>query len=331
MKTQMDMAYQKYHEEVNRIGAALMAGGGVKGGDGAGLYGGAIDNFIPTIWSARILVALQKTLVFAQANIVNRDYEGEIREAGDTVNINSIGDPTVFDYTKNTDMPAPETLTSSQKTLVIDQSKAFNFQVDDVDKAQTRPQVMDAALSRVAYKLADVVDQYLAGKLLAGATLNTIGTTAVPIVPTAAAGVNGAYEQLVDLGVKLDEQNVPTEGRWVVVPPWFHGLLTKDSRFVSYAAVDVLYNRQVGEAAGFAILVSNNTPTVADPGGTGINGVRYKILAGHAMAATYAEQINQVEAYRPERRFGDAVKGLHLYGASVERSEAVAVLTAVRG
>lgn len=308
-----ELAYRQYHQWVNSVGVALM-------------MGAAIDNFIPTIWSARILVALQKALVFAQPGIVNRDYEGEINEAGDTVKINSIGDPTVFDYTKNTDMPAPETLTSSQKTLTITESKAFNFQVDDVDKAQTRPQVMDAALSRVAYKLADVVDSYLAAELLAGATLNVIGTTNAPITPTAAAGVNGAYEQLVDLGVKLDEQNVPTEGRWVVIPPWYHGLLTKDQRFVSYAAVDVLYNRQVGEAAGFNILVSNNVPTVTNATPETV----YKILAGHAMAATYAEQINSVEAYRPERRFGDAVKGLHLYGAAVERSEAVAVLNAVR-
>src|SRR4051794_25809350 len=97
------------------------------------LFGGSIDNFIPTIWSARILVALQKALVYAQPNIINRDYEGEIREAGNTVLINSIGDPTIFDYTKNTDMPSPETLTSTQRQLVIDQAKAFNFQVDDVD------------------------------------------------------------------------------------------------------------------------------------------------------------------------------------------------------
>lgn len=305
--------YSTYHEWVNRVGMSL-------------LMGGAIDHFIPEVWSARIFVALQKALVYAQPGIVNRDYEGEIKEAGDTVNINSIGDPTIFDYTKNADMPAPETLTSATKSLTITEAKGFNFQVDDVDKAQTKPQVMDAALSRAAYKLADTADQYLAAELLAGATANVIGTTDVPITPTAAAGASGAYEQLVDLGVKLDEQNVPTEGRWCVVPPWFHGLLTKDSRFVSYAAVEVLYNRQVGQAAGFNVLVSNNVPTVVNASTDTV----YKILAGHVMAATYAEQINQVEAYRPERRFGDAVKGLHLYGAAVERTEAVAVLNAKR-
>lgn len=295
------------------------------------LFGGSIDNFIPTIWSARILVALQKALVYAQPNIINRDYEGEIQEAGNTVNINSIGDPTIFDYTKNTDMPSPETLTGTQRQLTIDQAKAFNFQVDDIDKIQTKPAVMDTALSRAAYRLADVADQFLAGKLYAGATINTIGTLASPIIaPTPTAGSTGAYEQLVDMGTKLDENNVPTEGRWVVVPPWYHGVLVKDSRFVSYAAIDVLYNRQVGEAAGFSVLVSNNVPSVAAPVGAGNTVTRNIVIGGHQMAGTYAEQVNQLEAFRPERRFGDAVKGLHLYGAGVTRPEALVALTTTR-
>ena len=294
------------------------------------LFGGSIDNFIPELWSARILIALNKALVYAQPRVVNRDYDGEIKDVGNTVKINSIGDPTIFDYTKNVDMPGPETLSGSQKTLTIDQAKAFNFQVDDIDKVQQQPKVMDTALERAAYRLADIADQYIASEMVAGATLNTIGTDATPIVPTPTAGVTGAYEQLVDLSVKLDEQNVPTEGRWIVIPPWFHGMLIKDQRFISYGAQDVLYNRQVGMAAGFAVLVSNNVPTVAAPAGNANQVPRSKILAGHAMAATFADQINQVEAYRPERRFGDAVKGLHVYGSEVERPEAIAVLTATR-
>jgi hypothetical protein len=290
----------------------------------------SINQFIPTVWSARILEALRKALVYGQANIVNRDYEGEISAYGDTVKINSIGDPSIFDYTKNMDMPSPETLSDSQKVLQITQSKAFNFQVDDVDKAQQQPKVMDLALSRAAYRLADVVDQWLAAEMVASGTANTIGTIDSPIVPKSTVDVLGAYEQLVDLSVLLDEDNVPTDGRWVVIPPWFHGLLTKDQRFVSYAAVDVLYNRQVGEAAGFSVLVSNNVPTATDPEDPTGHPRRHLILAGHNMAYSFAEQINEVEAYRPERRFGDAVKGLHLYGGTCVRPEAIATLTVAR-
>jgi len=57
-------------------------------------------------------------------------------------------------------------------------------------------------------------------------------------------------------------------------------------------------------------------------------GAKYKIIAGHQVAISYAEQINKVEAYRPEKRFADAVKGLHLYGAKLVRPSAIAVLTA---
>lgn len=285
--------------------------------------GGAIDNFIPQVWSARILEALRKTLVYAQANIVNRDYEGEIQQAGDTVNINSIGDPTIFDYTKNTDMPSPETLDGTQKTLLIDSAKGFNFQVDDVDKAQQMPKVMDFALGRAGYKIADTTDQYVAGKM-ALATQNVLYSNVSPLLPVPQAGVTGAYEMLVDLSVLLDEANVPTDGRWVVVPPWIHGMLVKDQRFVSYAAVDVLYNRMIGEAAGFSVLKSNNVPQVAPTGSTSPTSNRYKIIAGHQMAFSFADQINSVEAYRPQSRFGDAVKGLHLFGGSVIRPESIA-------
>ncbi|MFK5283279.1 hypothetical protein ACI3PL_27275, partial [Lacticaseibacillus paracasei] len=60
---------------------------------------------------------------------------------------------------------------------------------------------------------------------------------------------------------------------------------------------------QIGEAAGFTIFKSNNVPQTS--------GTKYKIIAGHRSAWNLAEQIVSVEAYRPEKRFGDAVKGLH--------------------
>lgn len=294
------------------------------------LLGGDIDNFIPALWSATILLALQKVLVYTQPRIMNRNYEGEIKEKGDTVKINSVGRPTIFDYTKNTNMPDPETLEGGERVLTITQSKGFNFEVDDIDKVQANADVMDPAMNEAAYALGDVADQFAAAKLLAGVTENTIGTVETPIIPKPEEGVEGAYENLVDLGVKLDEQNVPAEERWVVVPPWFHGMLTKDHRFVSYAAIDVLYNRQVGEAAGFSVLSSNNVPTIAAPAENANTKTRYGLLAGSSMAGTFAEQINQVEAYRPEKRFADAVKGLHLYGAEVIRPEAISCMFATR-
>jgi hypothetical protein len=277
-------------------------------------------NFIPTVWAARLLVALEKALVYAQDGTVNRDYEGDIKESGNTVKIGSIGDVSIGDYVKNTNITDPEILTDAEQSLLIDQSKYFNFYVDSVDRAQQNVNVMDEAMRRAAWALREKADTYMAGimdaAVLAG---NKIGSVTTPKVPTK----DDAYEYLVDLGVILDENDTPIDGRFVVVPAWFHGLLLKDERFVktgSASADAALANGQVGEAAGFKILKSNSVPNTT--------GTKYKILAGHAVATSYAEQIVDLQTYKPEKRFGDAVKGLHVYGAKVVREKNLAVLIA---
>lgn len=287
----------------------------------------SINNFIPTIWSARILAHLDNVHVYAQPNVINRDYEGEVTQ-GNTVYVNQIGNPTIFDYTKNTDMPAVETLTGTQTTMTIDQAKGFNFQIDDVDRAQTRPDLMDPAMARAAYGLSDIEDQFVASKMAAGsASANNIGNTTTPIIPTVGTFTDplNIYNTLVDCGTKLNQSNVPRDGRFAIVPPWIEGLLLKDQRFIGAAGTggpnDIVLNGQIGRAAGFNILVSNNVPTAA---GTT---TRYLIVFGHPMAMTFAEQIDKTEAYRPEKRFGDGVKGLHVYGGGVMQPGALGVLT----
>jgi hypothetical protein len=279
----------------------------------------ALD-FIPTVWAARLLAALDKALVYGQANVVNRDYEGEIKKAGNTVKIASIGEVTIDDYTTNTDISNPETLTDDEQTLLIDNAKYFNFYVDSVDRAQQNVNVLDEAMRRSAYGLRDVADTFLAGIMAAAVPVgNTIGSEATPEVPTK----DDAYEFLVDLGVLLDESNVPTVDRFVVMPAWFHGLLLKDDRFVrsgTQAGDRRLRNGEAGEAAGFAVLKSNKVPNTA--------GEKYKIIAGHSIATAYVEQILDVQTYKPEKRFGDAVKGLHVYGGKVVRPTALACLIA---
>lgn len=279
----------------------------------------ALDNFIPQIWSARLLASLKKALVYGQTGIVNRDYEGEIQEKGNTVKINSIGTVTIADHSKNTDINAPEALSDAQQVLVIEKAKYFNFQVDDVDRVQQMPSVMDQAMQEAGYALSDAADQYIAGLYTEAHANNLIGSTASPTSVTTAAG---AYEQLVDLGTLLTQSNVPTQGRWAVVPPWFYGLMQKDARFVSAGTAktdEVLRNGEIGMAAGFRVLQSNNVPQTS--------GTKYRVIAGHPMAISFAEQVRKVEAFRPERRFADAVKGLHLYGAKLVRNKAIAVGT----
>ena len=277
-------------------------------------------SFIPTVWAARLLTALEKSLIYGQTHVSNRAYEGEVRSYGNTVKIASIGDVTVNDYTKDTDIDAPTSLSDSDQTLTIDEQKYFNFYVDSIDRAQQNVDVLDEAIRRAAYSLKDVADQYLAGIMDAAVPSgNKIGSLVTPEVPTK----ENAYEYLVDLGTLLDENNVPTYGRFAVVPAWFHGLLLKDDRFVRSGTVTGdhrLMNGEAGEAAGFTILKSNNVPNTA--------GAKFRIMAGHSMATTFVEQVLDLQSYKPEKRFGDAVKGLHVYGGKVVRPTALACLIA---
>lgn len=284
----------------------------------------ATTTFIPELWSARLLYALDKAHV--ATNLVNREYEGIIANQGDTVHINSIGAITVKDYTKNADIADPDALTTTEQTLVIDQCKYFNFQVDDVDNVQAAGDLIDTAMGRAAYSLADVADAYLLKTIAAGAASgNTVGAASGPIALTAA----NVYENIVKLRTKLDKANVPNTGRTIVVPPEVYALLLMDDRFAksdAAAGQSALLNGEVGRVAGFTVYMSNNvrTGTGTDTGKTPY----FEITAQVSTATTYAEQIIKTEAYRLEKRFADAVKGLHVYGAKVTDGSQIAKLIA---
>lgn len=284
----------------------------------------AVTTFIPELWASRLLYALEKSHV--ATNLVNRDYEGEIKQMGDKVHINSIGAITINDYTRNTDIAAAETLTTTDTELEINQGKYFNFQVDDVDAAQAAGDIIDTAMGRAAYGLADAADKYLLGVIAAGADAgNKVGTTSAPIALTSA----NIYENIVKLRLALDKANVPTAGRSIVVPPEAYALLLQDERFVkspAEAGQNALVNGEVGRIAGFTVYESNNCVYTAAAGS--VTTAYWTITAQVQAATTYAEQILNTEAYRPEKRFADAVKGLHVYGAKVTDGKQIAALYA---
>lgn len=280
----------------------------------------ATNCFIPQVWSAKILEALDKELVYA--DLFNTDYEGEITEAGDTVRIAQVGDVTIKDFDCGTDIAAPDDVKVEDLTLEIDQSKYFNISVCDVNEVQSKVSLLDTATQRAGYGFADVCDQYL-GNLLAasGQVKDGLGTEAEPINITA----DNAYETLVKMKTALDKANLPKQGRKVVVPPEFEGFMLLDPRFVaksSDASQDSLTEGAIYRAAGFEIRTSNNVPSAASGSAT-----VFSIVGSSPIQGTFAQQILKTEAYRPEKRFADAVKGLHVYGAKVLRPKAVAVAT----
>ena len=283
----------------------------------------AADKFIPQIWSAKILDALDKELVYA--DLFNRDYEGEITDAGDTVHIAQVGDVAIKDFKCDTDIAAPDDVATTDTVLKIDQTKYFNISVCDVNEVQSKISLLDTATQRAGYGFSDVCDQYL-GNLLAtsGQVKDGLGTKTAPIKITA----DNAYETLVKMKTALDKANLPKQERKVVVPPEFEGFMLLDPRFVAKSSDESqnsLHEGTIYRAAGFEIRTSNNVPSATN-GGSGSTTV-FSIVGSSPIQGTFAQQILKTEAYRPEKRFADAVKGLHVYGAKVLRPSVVAVAT----
>lgn len=267
----------------------------------------AITNFIPEVWSASILEALRAKLVFP--SLCNRDYEGDIREAGDTVHITGYDDVTVKKYTRGTNITVDAVTDANKGTLTIDQSDYFAFKVNDLDKVQAKADLTGNFTNSAAYNMALNVEKYISGLMDRAATdpAKTISVTTP----------SDAYLAVVEARKQLDKQNVPTEGRWIVVSPDFYALLLQDSRFIegTEAGHNTLLNGVVGSVSGFTVVESNNVPTVSG------NPSKQSIIAGTNAATTFAQQVNKVEAMRMQDDFADMVRGLDLYGGLVVRPE----------
>jgi hypothetical protein len=273
-------------------------------------------SFVPEVWSPILLQSLKRAEVYGM--VVNRNYEGEIAQKGDTVHINSVSRPTINSYTTYATITV-EQLTTADRTLVINKADYFAFSLDDLDKRQAAGNVVETAMGEAGYGLRDKVDQLIAGLYVDTQTANRVNAG------TAVSCTTGAicYTQLTKLKQKLDEANVPQEGRWVVVPPWYVALLLDTANFVANPASNTqsaLVTGQIGRAAGMDILVSNNVPI--------ITANQYAVMAGVVDAISFAEQINELEAYRLQTSFADAVRGLHLYGAKTVRPDAIAYVNA---
>jgi N4-gp56 family major capsid protein len=270
----------------------------------------AITQMLPSIWSARILGKLEKALVYAQPGVVRRDFEGEIRADGDRVHFHSFADLTIGTYVKDSTTLTYENLTDSRVTLLIDQAKYFAFRVDDINAAQMRPKIIDSAADRASYQLAQVADAYVASLYTGASSSNP--DNVIEVTQATAANV---YSKFVALAQRMDETNLPAEGRYAIIPPWILALLRQDNAFVTQASPATVLNGSIGMVAGINLLVSNNVPVTGTPTDD------YHIAAGVEAAIGYAEQIVNVEGLRLEGSFADGVRGLHLYGAKVLQPE----------
>ncbi len=289
--------------------------------------------YIPEIWSGKLVEKFYAATVFGE--IANTDYEGEISGMGDQVNIRTVPDITITDYEIG-DVLTYQQPASANVTLLIDQGKYFAFRIDDVEKHQTDLQLMNDWADDASQQMKITVDTDIlldTGKGLLpdvpaenqGATAGVISTDinlgdgTTPVALTTANILN----TIVDLGIVLDEQNVPESGRWLILDAKAIGLIKKsDLKDASLAGdgTSILRNGRVGMIDRFTIFLSNNVPRGVGAGNAIIG------YAGHKSALTFASQFTNMETLRAESTFGDLMRGLNVFGYETIKPEALAAL-----
>lgn len=272
----------------------------------------------PEVWAGQILRRLNDAIVFRQ--ICNTDYEGDIANFGDTVKINEIGPVTVNTYSStSTAALTVQSLSDAQKLLQINQAKSFSFWIDDVVQKQIKPKVMSEAMTNASFALAKNVEQYIAAlHSEAGITVGGTSSTGADISST------NILKYFSIAQWKLDEANVPVNGRWAVVPPWMAQKLALAKVAMDTANTGTLMSGRIAQGLyGFNVYMSNNVVNGTPAGDSA------RVLFGYTGSITLATQILTVETVRPSLiGFKTLVKGLMVYGAKVTRPNTLGVLHA---
>jgi hypothetical protein len=254
-------------------------------------------------------------------------YFGEIASYGDTVNI--ITEPTisVYDYTRGASL-TNTALTDQELVLTVDQAKAFQFKVDDLEVRFSHVNWQALAADNAAYQLKDAMDVNVLAAIAAASGVSTYGSTAAPIDTGHASGEVDPLDMLARLARELDDDNVPEENRWVVAEPAFYEELAQTSSklmSVDYNQGDGgLRNGLVasGQLRGFKLYKSNNLPSWVGTGSYSGTSNQY-VLAGHMSACASAQALTKVETVRDTGTFADIVRGLSVWGRKVLRPTAI--------
>lgn len=269
----------------------------------------ALQNFIRTVWAANIMESLRKAHRFA--SVANRDYQGQLLNLNDKVQIMQVSDVTITAYARNTDLTTQD-MDDAASELIANQAYYFNFKVNDVEAVQVKPALLAQTTDKAAYGFRDKVDTYF-GDLYDSCGIHSYATGTTPWDVTSL----NVEDVMLAAGEKMSEGNVQEEGRFLVIPPWFStklvlaGLVTKEQNDELFA------NGRLARVLGFDILLSNNvhaTSTTTWDHTRIIGGIRGQSLS-------FADALLNIEAYRPQKRFEDAVKGLYIFGGKVMRPD----------
>jgi hypothetical protein len=299
--------------------------------------------FIPTIWSEKLNAKFYDTTVLG--DITNTDYQGDISSLGDKVIVNNIPSITINNYTIGQNL-AYEVPTPNTVEMAIDKAKYFGVNVSDVLAFQAKPKLMSMFTDDASKQMAIAVDtDVLLNSFNDGVAANkgatagrisasyNLGVDNTPITLTAA----NVTETLTALASVLDEQNVPDEGRYIVISPYVRNWLMKSDLKAAYLTGDsqsILRNGKIGMIDRFTIYVSNLVPKAAagqDFFGATQGGAakRQAIIAGQKTAISFASQITNVEHLPNPNDFGQLVRGLNVYGYATLKPEALALALVV--
>lgn len=287
-------------------------------------------NFIPELWSGKMIENFYDATVLAA--ISNTDYEGEIRQFGDTVNIRTTPEITIRDYVKGQTLTV-ENPDKPKIQLLIDKGEYFACVEDDVDNVQSDINLMDTWTKDASERMKIKIDQRVLTDLLPDiSALNkganagektesfNLGTTGSPLQVTSsgAGGTQAVIDLIVDMGTVLDEANAPEQNRFLVVPAKFAGLIKKSELKDASLAGDgtsIVRNGRLGMIDRFTIYVSHNLKVTDNN--------KFHLIAGHNMGFTFASQMTNMESIRSESTFGDIIRGLQVYGYKVVKPEAL--------
>lgn len=311
--------------------------------------------FIPALWSKKLNAKFFANTMMTE--LANTTWEGEIKNQGDTIRIRTAPSITINDYEG-----AGSTLTSEVPTPIyldmqINKAKYFSVQVNDVLAHQADLELMNMFTEDAAKQLKIALEDECffnwfvtegAAAANAGATAGAIsaaynlGTDTAPVNQATAENVLNA---ILGMSSVLDEQNVPEDGRWLVISPRDRNLLMQSSLAQAYFTGDqssVIRTGKIGMLDRFTVYVSNLLPKGAagkalvrgldDPanGATLSNAkARRLMVAGTKHACAFASQITKTEPLRNQTDFGDIVRGLSVYGRKVVKPEAL--VTAIVG
>ena len=308
-------------------------------GAGSGVDGYAA-NFIPEVWSGKLQVKFYKSTVLGE--ITNNDWEGEIKGQGDKVHIRTIPTITINNYQKGMNL-TNQVPTSTPLELLIDKGKYFAVVLDDVDEVQADVKLMDIFTNDASQQMKIAIDGDVLGNVYASAATANKGATAGAISGDINLGATGApravsksnvLDLILDMGQCLDEQNVPEDGRWLVIPAWMAAMIKNSDLKQAYLtgdSVTPLRNGKIGMIDRFTVYISNNLSKVTDlgsdsaAGGTGgaADKSAWNIMAGTRDAISFASQITNVETLRAQSTFGNIMRGLNVYGYKVTKPEAL--------